>query len=61
MKNYIIPILFIFKAVSQFEKRSNFFIALDRSIAYPEGGGQLGDVGIVTYKEHSFPFLDTKK
>ncbi|WP_186648067.1 hypothetical protein [Fluviispira vulneris] len=49
------------RAISQFEKRDCNTIALARSIAYPEGGGQLGDKGVVKYKDLILPFIDTQK
>lgn len=52
---------FHYKAKSSFEKRSDYYVALERSIAYPEGGGQLGDKGEIVFQEHSFPFFETNK
>lgn len=52
---------FHLQAKTLFEKREDYFIALERSIAYPEGGGQLSDIGTVIFNEKTFPFSDTKK
>lgn len=52
---------FHYNAKSVFEKRADYYVALERAIAYPEGGGQLGDKGVIIFQEHSFPFLETKK
>ncbi|BBH54243.1 alanyl-tRNA editing protein [Fluviispira sanaruensis] len=49
------------RAKTQFEKREGNTIALARSIAYPEGGGQLGDKGVVKYQAITLPFIDTQK
>lgn len=36
-------------------------IILDRTVAFPEGGGQIGDVGTIIVKNKEIPFFDTKK
>lgn len=49
------------QALSCFEKRPDSYLALQRSIAYPEGGGQVGDIGTCIFKGKEFSFSDTKK
>lgn len=38
-------------------------IILDQTVAYPEGGGQIGDIGTITnlFNNASIEFIDTKK
>jgi len=36
-------------------------IILDRTVAFPEGGGQIGDIGKLVVSEKEIPFFDTKK
>lgn len=36
-------------------------VILDRTVAFPEGGGQIGDVGKIVVNEKEIPFFDTKK
>lgn len=36
-------------------------IVLDRTIAFPEGGGQIGDKGMIIVGNKEIPFFDTKK
>ncbi len=36
-------------------------IVLDKTVAFPEGGGQIGDVGNIYLNEMKIPFYDTKK
>ncbi|WGL61527.1 hypothetical protein QEJ31_07980 [Pigmentibacter sp. JX0631] len=50
-----------FQAKSFFEKRSDDSLALKRSIAYPEGGGQVGDIGSFLFNDKLFSFIDTRK
>ena len=52
---------FHLQAKTMYEKRADNFIALERSIAYPEGGGQVSDIGFITFESNRFPFTDTKK
>ncbi|KAB8028575.1 hypothetical protein [Fluviispira multicolorata] len=49
------------RAMTQFEKREGKALALSRSIAYPEGGGQLGDKGTIKFNDLMMPFIDTQK
>jgi alanyl-tRNA synthetase len=36
-------------------------IILDKTIAFPEGGGQVGDIGVFVVDDKEIPFFDTKK
>ena len=36
-------------------------VILDKTVAFPEGGGQIGDIGKLYIKERIIPFFDTKK
>ncbi len=36
-------------------------VILDKTIAFPEGGGQIGDIGYLYVKDVKIPFFDTKK
>lgn len=42
-------------------RRSSTTLALNESVAFPEGGGQLGDIGIVRQRETILQFVDTQK
>lgn len=36
-------------------------VILDRTVAFPEGGGQIGDVGMLIVNNQEIPFYDTQK
>ncbi|MDR1461344.1 MAG: hypothetical protein LBI78_06855 [Campylobacteraceae bacterium] len=36
-------------------------IITDRTVAFPEGGGQISDIGIIIKNEERIPFFDTTK
>ncbi len=43
------------------KKESFFQVVLDRTPFYPEGGGQVGDTGVLISKTAEFEIIDTKK
>lgn len=43
------------------KKGDQFQIVLDRTPFYPEGGGQVGDKGLLWFGEEKIPVIDTKK
>ena len=45
--------LFHYNAKSVFEKRADYYVALEQQY-YPEGGGQLGDKGVIIFKSTLF-------
>lgn len=42
-------------------QKDNNRIILDQTVAFPEGGGQEGDRGIIILNNKEIPFVDTKK
>ena len=42
-------------------KRNGNEICLDRTVAYPEGGGQISDIGILSFGDIIVPFTDVQK
>lgn len=54
------PFLYECEATVQ-EICNNNEVCLDRTVAYPEGGGQISDVGIFSIDNCEIPFHDVKK
>ena len=52
---------FSYKEKTLFAKREPSIIALERSIAYPESGGQMGDSGVIRQGSLEMKFFDTQK
>ena len=44
-----------------FEEDGRFYVALRESLFYPQGGGQKGDRGQITYGESTYSVVDTVK
>lgn len=43
------------------KKKDQFQVVLNRTPFYPEGGGQVGDTGLLWFGEEKIPVLDTQK
>lgn len=42
-------------------EKSKKGIVTNQTVAYPEGGGQIGDIGIIIHNNTKIPFYDTQK
>jgi len=60
-KAKIIKIIKDNKEVKKLSKGEDAIIILDKTVFYPEGGGQVGDTGELTKGKNAFAVLDTKK
>lgn len=52
---------FLSECTAEVVKKEENRITLNKTVAFPEGGGQEGDKGVFLLKNISIPFFDTKK
>ncbi|MCS7205717.1 MAG: alanine--tRNA ligase [Leptospiraceae bacterium] len=60
-KSKILAIIYNNQSITKLDKKDIAIIITDRTNFYPEGGGQIGDTGIIKKRQSLFRVIDTKK
>jgi alanyl-tRNA synthetase len=50
-----------YRGVNSKKEGQRYHLVLDQTPFYPEGGGQVGDTGMLIFNDENIPVLDTKK